>query len=239
MNLFYEKFEYIEEVKEEYKRISNKLNGTVMMGPEMVQGVGVACERYDYKWWTYILYDYPDLAVKYIDALYDYELGFIDIFVDTEMCPFANSSESIGMNDRLLFSYDFYKDIIIPRERKVIERWKKHNIYVFNFLDGYKWPVLNDYFLIGTDVIFPFEPYCKMDIKKFRKKYPDSVICQPIDCTQLLPFGTEEEVRKAVVKAIEDSGKKQIIIGSTSEIHPDVKFQTAVAMYETARNYGI
>ena len=49
VNLFYEKFEYFEEIKEEYKRISEKLNGTVMMGPEMVQGIAVACERYDYK----------------------------------------------------------------------------------------------------------------------------------------------------------------------------------------------
>ena len=97
---------------------------------------------------------------------------------------------------------------------------------------------MDDYFSIGTDVVFPFETYCKMDIKKFREKYPDAVICQPIDCTQLLPFGLEE-VREVVVKAIEDSGKKQIIIGSTSEIPPYVKFQNAVAMYETARNYEI
>ena len=110
---------------------------------------------------------------------------------------------------------------------------------MFHFLDGYKWPVLDDYFSIGTDVIFPFEPYCGMDIKKFRTSYPDAVVCQPIDCTQLLPFGSEEEVKTAVIKAIVDAGKKQIIIGSTSEIHPEVNFRNAVTMYETARNYKI
>ena len=107
VNLFYEKFEYFEEVKEEYRRISDKLEGTVMMGPEMVQGVAVPCERYDYNWWTYVWYDHKDVALKYLDALYDYEANFIDSFADPEICPFANSSESIGMNDRLLFPYEF------------------------------------------------------------------------------------------------------------------------------------
>ena len=133
--------------------------------------------------------------------------------------------------------YEFFKEIIIPREKKVTEGWKKHNTFLFHFLDGYKWPLLDDYFSLGTDVIFPFEPYAGMDISKFRKKYPDEVICQPIDCTQLLPYGTKEEVRSAVIKAIEEADKKKIIIGSTSEIHPEVNYKNAVIMYETARNY--
>ncbi|MFC2159223.1 uroporphyrinogen decarboxylase family protein [Actinomycetota bacterium] len=239
VNLFYEKFEYFEEVKEEYRRISNKLDGTVMMGPEMVQGIAVACERYDYKWWTYLYYDYQDIAVKYLDALYDYELSFIDSFADFEMCPFANSSESVGLSDRLLFPYEFFKEIIIPREKKVVERWKKHNTFIFHFLDGYKWPVLDDYFDLGTDVIFPFEPYVGMDIIKFRGKYPEAVVCQPIDCTHLLTYGTRGEIKKAVIKAIEDADKKKIIIGSTSEINPDIDYRNALMMYETARNYKL
>ncbi len=239
VNLFYEKFEYFEEVKEEYKRISEKLNGTVMMGPEMVQGLAVACERYDYKWWTYVYYDHPDLAIRYMDALYDYELAFIDSFADFEMCPFANSSESVGLSDSLLFPYEFFKEIIIPREKKVTDRWKKNKTYLFHFLDGYKWPLLDDYYGLGTDVIFPFEPYVGMEIKKFREKYPDEVICQPIDCTHLLTYGTEEEVKKAVIKSIEDAGKRKIIIGSTSEINPDIDFRNALAMYDTARNYKL
>ncbi|MBC8388979.1 MAG: hypothetical protein H8E13_13165 [Actinobacteria bacterium] len=239
VNLFYEKFEYFEEVKEEYRRISEKLDGTIMMGPEMVQGLAVPCERFDYKWWTYIYYDYPELAIRYIDALYSYEISFIDSFADFTMCPFANSSESIGTSDSLLFPYEFYKEIIMPREKIVTEKWKEYKTYVFHFLDGYKWPVLDDYFNIGTDVIFPFEPYCQMDVRKFRDKYPDAVICQPIDCTKLLTFGTCEEVKNTVIRTIKEAEGEKIIIGSTSEIHPEVDYKNAAIMYETAKNYKL
>ena len=239
VNLYYEKFEYFEEIKEEYKRIAEKLDGTVMLGPELLQGVSVAYLRYDFEWWSYLYYDYPELSKKYFNAFYDYELAQIDSFADSNMCPFANHSGSIGSNDRLLFPPEVYRDIIIPNDKKIIDRWKKYGTYVIVFLDGYKTPLLDDYIDMGVDAIDPFEPYAGMDVKKFREEYPDTVICQPIDCTQLLPYGTQEEVRDAVNKAIEDAGGKKILIGSTSEIHPEVDYRNAVIMYETARCYSI
>ena len=236
-NLFYEKFEYFEEIKDEYKRISEKLNGTMMLGPEYLQGISVAYLRYDFKWWSYLYYDYPELSIKYFDALYDYELALIDSFADSKMCPIAMHAGSIGINDRLLFPPDVYKEIIIPRDKKVIDRWKKYNTYVIAFLDGYKLPVLEDYINMGVDAVDPFEPYAGMEVRKFREQYSDIVICQPIDCTQLLPYGSEEEVKNAVIKAIKDAGEKKVLVGSTSEIHPEVNYKNAIAMYETARNY--
>jgi hypothetical protein len=240
VNLFYEKFEYFEEVREEFKRITEKLDGTVMLGPEMPQAVSVGLFRYGLDWWTYLYHDYPDTAIKYIDTIYDYDAAFIESYADLDIMPICCSAGSIGMDDRLLFSYDFFKEIIIPREKKLADAFKKYGKFVMHFLDGYKWPVVGDFInIVGTDAVDPFEPYCNMDVKKFREMYPDIVICQPIDCTQLLPYGTEEEIREAVVKSIEDAGRRKILVGSTSEIHPEVNFRNAVAMYETARNYRL
>jgi hypothetical protein len=108
-----------------------------------------------------------------------------------------------------------------------------------SFLDGYKLPVLDDFIKLGTDAIFPFEPYTGMDIKGFRKEHPEIVIAQPIDCTQLLPYGSEDQVRKAVRDAISDAGERKIIIGSTSEIHPEVNYLNALAMYDEAKKYRL
>ena len=236
-NLFYEKFEYFEEVKEEYKRVNGKLNGTIMLGPEGIQAISAAYFRFDFKWWSYLYYDCPELSNRYFDAFYDYELAFIDSFADSEMCPIAMHSGSIGSDDRLLFPPEVYRNIILPGDKKVVERWKDYNTYVIAFLDGYKLPLLKDFVDLGIDAVDPFEPYCKMDVKKFREEFPDIVICQPVDCTQLLPFGTEEEVKAVVLKAIKDADERKILIGSTSEIHPKVNIKNAVAMYETAQNY--
>jgi uroporphyrinogen-III decarboxylase len=238
VNLFYEKFEYFEEVCQEYKRISEKLSEkTVMLGPEMCMGVSIAIFRHGIDWFSFVYHDYPEVIVKYLDAYYDYELAFVDSYIDLDIMPVVCSAGSIGMDDRLFFPANFYKEVIIPREKKLFDRFKKYGKYILAFLDGFKLPVIKDFLDIGADAIDPFEPYCRMDVNKFRKEYNNIVICQPIDCTQLLAFGSEEDVKKAVIKAIEDAGRKRILIGSTSEIHPKVNFKNALSMYETARNY--
>ena len=239
VNLFYEKFEYFEEVKEEYRRITNKLDGTVMLGPEMCQGVSIGLFRYGIDSWAFLYHDYPEVAIRYIDSLYDYEIAFIESYADMDIMPICCSAGSVGMDDRLFFPYEFYKEVIIPREKRVTETFKKYGKFVIHFLDGYKWPVVGDFINIGTDAVDPFEPYCDMDVKRFREMYDNTVICQPIDCTQLLPYGSEEEIKDAVIKAIEDADKRKILIGSTSEIHPAVNYRNAITMYETARNYKL
>jgi len=60
-----------------------------------------------------------------------------------------------------------------------------------------------------------------------------------IDCQDLLAFGTPDQVEKATIKAIEDSGGARTLIGSTSEIHPEISVDNAMVMYNIARNYSL
>ncbi len=238
VNLFYERFEYFEEVREEYKRIAEKLGDkTVMLGPEMPMGFSIALFRHGLDWWSYLIYDYPELAYKYLDAYCEYELAFIESYADLDIMPVVCSAGSIGMDDRMLFSRETFDNMILKYEKRLFEAFKRHGKYVLAFLDGYKKPIIQDFLDIGADAIDPFEPYCGMDVARFREDFPDIVICQPIDCTHLLTFASEEDVRKAVIRAIKDAGEKKILVGSTSEVHPRVKFKNAVTMYQTAREY--
>lgn len=236
VRLFDENFETFEEVREEFKRVTEKLDGTLMLPPEDVSAVAIATERYDETGWWYLWYDFPETASGYLDALTEYQLAFIDAFADPAVCPFTQISVGVGSVSSLLYSPDFMRREVITREKKKVELWKKHGYYVLAFLDGYKWPLIDDFIDIGVDEIHPCEPYCGMDVKTLREKYPELPLGQPIDCVNLLPFGTASEVKDAVIKAIEDACRKKIIIGSTSEIHPEVKVENALAMYEAARD---
>jgi hypothetical protein len=237
VRLFDENYETFDQVKAEYRRITAKLEGTLMLPPEDVSPMGVAAERYDETGWWYFFTDYPETASRYMDALTDYQLAFIDHFADASLCPFTQISVPVGTTSSLLYSPEFFKGHVFPREKQKIDRWKKHGYCVMAFLDGYKWPVLDDVVALGIDEIHPCEPACRMDVRTMRDKYSELVIGQPIDCTQLLPFGAESDIRQAVIKAIEDAGGRKIMIGSTSEIHPEVNLRNAVVMYETARHY--
>ena len=105
--------------------------------------------------------------------------------------------------------------------------------------DGKKCEVIPDILEMGVDSVNPCEPLATMEVKKFRELYPDTVIGSMVDCQDMLAFGTPEDVLQATKKAIEDSGGVKILIGSTSEIHPEIKVANALALYETARNYTL
>jgi len=237
--LFDEQFDSFDELKTAYKRVTEKLDGTLLLPPEDVNAIAVATERYDETNWWFLYFDYPEIASRYLDALTDYQLHFIDRFADAALCPFTQISVATGTGTNLLYSREVVKREILPREQKKIERWKQHGYRVLAFLDGFKWPVIDDYLAIGVEEIHPVEPYCKMDVKTLRERYSELPISQPIDCATLLAYGTPEEVRSAVVTSLTDAGARKIIIGSTSEIHPAVKVGNALAMYETARSYAL
>ena len=237
--LFDESFETVEQVRSEFKRITEKLNGTMMMAPEDVNALGVAVERYDEANWWYFYYDYPKTATEYMDALTNYSLYFIDNFACADVSPFAQISVATGSTTGLLYSAELMRKEVVTREKKKIQRWKEHGYYIMTFLDGYKWPLIDDFLDAGADEIHPCESYCQMDVATLRQKYPELALSQPIDCTQLLSYGTEDEIRQEVIKAIKDAGERKIIIGSTSEIHPEVNIKNALAMYETAINYKL
>jgi hypothetical protein len=239
VRLFDEDYDYIDEAKEAFVRVSEKLEGTMLLPPEDVNFMGVASERFDEVGWWYLYYDYPEIAREYMDVLTDYQVLFIDRFSCPEVCPFAQISVPIGSSRSLLYPPEFFGNEVLPREKRKIDTWKGHGYSILAFLDGYKWPLIADFLEAGADEIHPLEPSCSMDVKAFRRKFPNTPLGQPIDCTQLLAFGSREEVRQAVQRAIDDAGGRNILIGSTSEIHPAVKVENALAMYDAARSYRL
>ena len=234
LNLFGEKYDYPEEVNSHFERIAGKLEDTMMIAPETVPGLYTAQNRFGFDWLIYIQHDYPDLFLEYYDALIDHELFRIDSFGPTRLSRVALISESIAFNTGLIWPPEFIREAVFPRVKKCVERWKKYGYYVIWHSDGKKWPVIPGILSLGVDSINPCEPLAAMEVKKFRELYPETVIGSMIDCQDLLAFGTADQVARATAKAIDDSGGARTLIGSTSEIHPEIKVENALAMYEAA-----
>jgi hypothetical protein len=237
VNLFGDNCAYPEELIQNFERVSRKLGDTMMVAPETVPGLYTATNRYGFDWFVYMLHDHPELTLGYYDALIDYELFRIDAFAPTKLSKVALVSEEISFNSGLMWQPKFIREIVFPRVKRCIDRWKKHGYWVIWHSDGNKWLVIEDILRLGADSINPCEPMATMDVKKFRELYPGTVIGSMIDCQNLLAFGTPEEVARATVSAIEDSGGAKTLIGSTSEIHPAIRVDNALALYETAKSY--
>ena len=84
------------------------------------------------------------------------------------------------------------------------------------------------------------QPQC-MDIGEVKGHLAGKVcILGNIDCRDLLPFGTEEEVEKTVQETIKTAAPGGgYIMSSSNSIHPGVKPENYVAMVKATHKYGV
>ena len=228
-----------EEIKELFLRIANKLDGTIMVAPEALPGMYTATNRYGFEMAIYAHYDYPDDFLAVYRAFCDYEVAKIHALADlVEVAPVALLSEAVAFNTGLLFPPDFVREVQYPNIKRIIDAYKSHGFKVIFHADGNKWPILDDVISFGADVIDPCETLATMDIRKLREKYPNTAFASPVDCQDLLARGSTDQIAAACRQVLEDCGGKRVLTGSTSEIHPGISVENAMAMYNVFRNYG-
>jgi len=240
LELLGEHCETLEEVNVLFAGLAEKLEDTIMIAPESLPGMYNAANRYGFELMLYTYYDYPEDFMAIYNALCDYEISRIDAFGKAGMIkytPIALLSEAVAHNTGLLFQPDFIKEVQYPNIKRVVDAWKSYGFKVIFHADGNKWPILDDIISMGVDVIDPCESLATMEVKEFRRKYPNVTIASPIDCQDLLAHGTKEEIADACWQVLDDCEGKGVLLGSTSEIHPAISVDRAMTMYEIFRNY--
>ena len=120
-----------------------------------------------------------------------------------------------------------------PQLRRVIDAFHKRGKKVMFHSDGNLNSIMDDLVGCGIDVLNPIEVAAGMDLKDLHARYPSLVFAGGIDVSHLLPFGTVQQVKDAVTRAVEDA-EGRILIGSSTEIHNSVPLENFLAMRETA-----
>ena len=230
--------ESFEEVKSLFRRIAGKLSPAVMIAPESVPGMYTATHRYGFEIITYLYADYAEEFEKYYQALCDYETAKAKSYGELiDVTPVALVSCEMCCNTGLIWPPKFIKDVQLPRVKQVVDAWKSGGFKVIFHSDGNKWEIMDDVMGLGVDAVDSCESLATMEVKKFRQLYPNMTIASPVDCQELLAHGTKEQIVKACRQVIEDSGGQRVLLGSTSEIHPEIPVENAMAMYDFFRNY--
>ena len=69
--------------------------------------------------------------------------------------------------------------------------------------------------------------------------WPNACSMGGTDASQLLPYATPEQVRAQVRKSIDEAGRDgRLWLGSSTEIHPAVKLENVLAMWDEIETYG-
>jgi len=168
-----------------------------------------------------------------------------DYILEVMDAAFEAGADIIAMDGDLAFSQTTlmspaqYEEYILPYQKEINEHVHSKGKLIFKHSDGNMWPIMDGIVEAGYDGFHPLQPQC-MDIGDFKQRYGDHLcMLGNIDCTYLLPFGSEEEVEQTVKETIAVAAPGGgFIISSSNSIHPGCKPENYIAMVKAARKYG-
>ena len=186
------------------------------------------------------IYDARDELNRILKENNEINLMYVESALRADLCPICFVGDDIAYKNRLMFSPTFLHETFIPMLKSVCVPLKQKGIKVIFHSDGNVMEVLDDMISSGIDGLNPIEPLAGMNIGYLKKKYYKKLILVGnVDCSQVLPLGTKEEVisaTKECIKIASPSGGH--FIGSSSEITPSTPVENIITFYETIRNFG-
>jgi hypothetical protein len=190
--------------------------------------------RLGWEHFTTLMMDFPGLLEELLEANNRAELRRAAAIGGAERIPIALTYDDIAYKTATLISPRWLRQYWIPRLKRLVEAWHNQGALCLFHSDGNLWAVMDDLVGTGIDGLNPLEVLAGMEIKEVRRRYPQLFLTGGIDVSQLLSLGTVEEVRETCRQAIADTQGKGYFLGSTTELHWDVRVENAVAMFETA-----
>jgi uroporphyrinogen decarboxylase len=142
-----------------------------------------------------------------------------------------------------LFSPNFYRKIVRPRQQRVIDTIKKHTkARIWYHTCGDCSPYIPDLIEMGVDILNPVQISTKgLDPKALKDTYGGDIVFWGggIDSQHVLPFASPDEVREEVRRNIESfKPGGGYIFNNVHNIQAGVPPQNVMAMYEAAWEFG-
>ncbi len=185
------------------------------------------------------IYSNPEFVHAVAQMMLEFNLAQLDLLVDAGLDVLV-IEDDIANTKMPMISPEHFQIFVNHYNRQIVEKAHEKGIKVIRHSDGNLWPIMDTLLETGYDGINPLEPQAGMTIKKV-KEYCGDRICLfgNIDCVDLLPSGTPEQVEQAVIQAIEDGAKGGgLVICSSNSLHPGVNPENCIAMFEAVRKHG-
>jgi uroporphyrinogen decarboxylase len=187
----------------------------------------------------------PEFCEALIDQTfkfwYNYYIGFMEAVGD--IVDIVMIGDDIAGQQGPLFSPDFYRSVIKPRHKKLVQHIRSMTkAKIWYHTCGSCIEYIQDLIEIGIDIINPVQiGIINMDPVQLKKKFGNNIVFWGggIDAQHVLPFATAEEVKKAVRKSVEIfKPGGGYVFNNVHNIQAGVPAGNILAMYEAAYEYG-
>ena len=148
--------------------------------------------------------------------------------------------DDIGMQRTIMMSEPLYRAWLQPRLKRVIDaaRAIKKDIVIFYHSCGHVTELIPNLIEAGIDVLNPIQPEA-MDFPSVFEAFHDRLSFHGTIGTQsVMPFGTPEDVRRAVFEHLDLAGKKGgLFVCPTHMLEPEVPLENVLAYVQACKDY--
>lgn len=150
--------------------------------------------------------------------------------------------DDIAMQTGPMVSLDHYRKWILPYEKQLVDVAKKMTRAKLSIhCCGSCYDLLPGFLEVGYEILNPIQTRAKnMEAWRLKRDYGDRfTFYGGVDIQRLLPFGTEEDIRRGVKDLIRSMAPGGGFLFATSHnIEPDTPPKNIVAMFDAAHEFG-
>jgi len=152
--------------------------------------------------------------------------------------------DDLGMQDRPLMRPSLYREMVKPYHQKLFSFARSRcDAYILLHTDGAVAPFMPDFIEMGVDAVNPVQVSAAgMDTKELKREFGRDITFWGGGCNPqtVLSFGTPQEVADEVKRRIDDLAPGGgYVFASVHNVQAEVPPENAVAMFKTAREYGV
>ena len=194
-------------------------------------GVGVGILREEI--WLEAMVTHPDLVGRWLDAQAEMDIHNIVAQSKLDVQVMLGGGDMASYKGPM-YSPRAFREIILPRLKRVVDACHAHGKYYFFASDGDLWPIADDLFP-SVDGYYEIDRRAGMDLAKLRERYPH-LTCIGNISSHTLHLGTKEEVIEETLSCLEAAKKYgSIIVGVSNLIMPQTPEVNLHAMLDTLR----
>ncbi|KPK44341.1 MAG: hypothetical protein AMK72_12155 [Planctomycetes bacterium SM23_25] len=153
---------------------------------------------------------------------------------------FVWAGDDYAGNAGPFMSPNHFRTLFWPGLKRVAGGFKELGLPFIKHCDGNIWPIIDMMIDSRISCLDPIDPQGGMDLAQVKAKYGDRVALKGnVDCTQVLVYGTADEVAEATKEALHRGAPGGgYILSSSNSIHSSVRPENYAAMLETLKAHG-
>jgi len=184
------------------------------------------------------IYKNPAFARKLINKFSNIFYEFAKMVIDAGIDILAITDDYCD-NKGPIISPKIFREWELPNIKRIADLAKKKGIPLLKHTDGNAYIIIDDMINAGINGLHPIEPEV-MNLADVKRRYGQRIfLAGNVDCKYILPFGSEEDVRKEVRRCIDEAGRDGgFILTSSNSLHANVKLENVKVMIDEARKYG-